>query len=221
MEGLILKRDGSLIETYWKDGAYRTKEISNLSAHHLHELRCSLEDGITLREIFAFLNKDTDFWDIFIGNWCSDFIREGLKEELPGCEDLHFLELYWNFSVEKLDEDSKPDLNFGYRMDFHAVGNESEYGGNSYSVSFIPTNELAKVPVKINTKVNLITVDPSYKTTETHLGEQDPTLFQIIYGIIWELSFSGSPASRDDKKKELMSSYEEALKSCSQKDKEI
>ena len=34
-----------------------------------------------------------------------------------------------------------------------------------------------------------------FKSTE--IGELNPTLFQIIYGIIWELSYHGAPSSRN------------------------
>jgi len=210
MEGLMITKDSKLVETYWdyeeekKEGSYKTREISHLSPHVLHENGCSLEDGLTLRNIFEYMSKDISAWGVYIGNWCEEFVTEGLKESEHIEKELEYLELYWSYQISEY-KNEEPRCEFGYRMDFHGKGIPDEHGGQNYSLTFSPVNELANLPVKVNTEVNLCETDYiNYKDKKTILGKQSPTLFQIIYGIIWELSFHGGPSQRDTQKEELM-----------------
>ena len=207
MEGLLLTKDSKLIETYWKydeeikEGSYKKREIENITPHILHEGYCSLEEGVTLKNIFEYMNKEKLPWQIFIGNWCEEFIEEILKEPTEK-SDLHYLELYWSYEISKYQDNEA--CHFGYRMDFHGIGDTYEHGGNTYSLSFSQVNNLAHLPVKINEDVTLIETNYiNYEDKRTTFGKQKPTLFQIIYSIIWELSFHGGPQKRDEESEKL------------------
>lgn len=207
MRGFTLTKDSKLIETYWKydkekeEGEFKTREINHITAHVLHESNCHLEDGVTLRNILEFMNSVPAAWQIFIGNWCEEFIAEGLKSESKRDTRITYLELYWSYQINEYSYKEEPQLSFGYRMDFHAKTIPDEQGWDNYSLSFTPVNEIADVPVKVNEEVILYETEYiTYKSKQRVLGKQCPTLFQIIYGIIWELSFHGSPISREEEK---------------------
>lgn len=210
MEGLVLTKDSKLIETYWdyddekEEGQYKTREIDFLTPHVLHELGCSIEEGTTLQNLFTYLNKDVVAWQVFIGNWCEEFVKEGLKDLVEKSSDLLYLELYWSYTIDKYKHEEEPQCNLGYRMDFHAIGIPDEHGCDRYSLSISPVNTINSIPIKVNEEVVLYETDyETHKDKKTVLGKQKPTLFQIVYGIIWELSFHGGPEKRDAERQKL------------------
>ena len=223
MENLKLKNDGKLIETYWEydevkeEGSYLTREIKSLMPHYLHELPFDFEEGVTLRTLFEFMDKDLDYWDIVVGNWCAELVNEGLKDSEEKPEDIYFLELGWQFEKDHID----------FKMDFSGIGkvyNSYPYedatpdnSGNSYGIEFLKANDLADLPLKINTEAKFW--DYSNGTEDcVSLGNMSPTLFQAVYSIIWELTFCGSPEDREDKHNLLKESIDEVTKELSQKE---
>ncbi len=184
MEKVTLTKNAQLIETYWeydeeiKEGSYKDKIIDFVSPHYLHEKKCVLEEGITLQNIFDYMVKNIAFWSITIGNWCEEIVTEGLLPPEQANIESEYLELYWSLNVEE------EETYFPYRMDFHGKHNDT-----NLSLSFCSANDLALLPVKVNTKLKMY----NDKDEEKDLGNLNPTLFQILYGIIWELSFFGNP----------------------------
>lgn len=82
-----------------------------------------------------------------------------------------------------------------------------------WSLSFTSTNELINIPVKLSNSF-VIVEDDYKKTTKITAAEElypkllvadnpDYSLGNILYSIIWELSFYGGPDSRDKKGEEL------------------
>ena len=90
-------------------------------------------------------------------------------------------------------------------LSFHGKGiNTPDNCGGDYSICFSKVNNLKNLPITVNEEVILyVTEYVTYKTSKQKLGILKPTLFQIVYGIIWELSFNGSPGKRDSAKANL------------------
>lgn len=213
-EKLILTKDSKLVEVFWdkENVEYVKREITHIpSAYHLHERPCEIEEGTTLKDIFIYMKKNIHFWDVILGNWCSDFIEEGLKpfEEEDKNQDTttDYLELYWH--GEHSTYKDQEELSGMTTMCFHGMGRyneDCEYGYYkkddevALGISFTPVNKIASVEIKINTMMKIYEF---CKTDPLLKGTVEPTLFQILYAIIWELSFHGPPAKRDEKAQEL------------------
>lgn len=129
--------------------------------------------------------------------------------------ELKFIELYWELDYEikrtktgKLEEDLTK-VQISPQMGVHAIGEHHKDVRcppnckihNSYAIEFTQLNELANLPIKIKTSVEI------GKTTLTI----NPSLYQLINSIFWELTFVGyTPKERDEKKDDLVKLKEEA-----------
>jgi hypothetical protein len=219
-EKLQIVKDGKLIETRWiydektEAGEYKKYDRTDRAIAYLFE-SCSLEEGVTLKDIFLLLNTELELFDLVIGNWCKDIVTEGLtKPEKPhdlstyNPEQIEYLCL--SFDLEYEEDGGINELYGMTRPDFRGVGvellNDFDFykKGNriSWGVSLAPSNNLINIPVRLENK--LVIYEGILKAKEgelpAKLGEFDnPTysLGQILESIIWELSFHGSPKDRD------------------------
>lgn len=234
--GIQIRKGGKLIETYWyynkkkEVGSYLERNLTKKSVAYLFE-PCTLEDGLLLKDIFVLLNTNLDIFNVIIGNWCSEFVQEGLKP-FKGKEterEIEYLELYSYF--EKWDnKDIKHQMvDGGVFPELHGTGfvqkkdkyMSPENGGYleckagkriSFSVSFLSASELAQLPIKLSDEIKIYDRDNWNKKPKIFKGVSY-SLGQILYGVIWELSFYGPPVDRNQKEKEL----KEAVKSITKK----
>lgn len=212
MECYTITKDSKLIETYWfydtskKEGSYLKREILEVTPHILHDKTCFIEEGVTLKHIFKYLEKEADMWELYVGNWCKLFIEEGIQETITidKSDPMTSLELGWTYYREKYQDEKDTRFSFDYKMSFNGRGLDSNGAETTYSLSFSPTTAINDIPVIVNTDV--IFIETTYEPFDEKvsvIGKQDPTLFQIIYSILWEISFHGEPSKRDSERKIL------------------
>lgn len=224
-EKLVLCKNGRLVEHYWegKKRQYLTRLVNLPTTKHLHEMNFELEPGITLRNIFEYMNKDIAYWDLLIGNWCKDIVAEGLLPEKSDADDwckTLYLELYKHIEISVMHGEHELQGS-GDRLEFHGVGEYLKDDKDGFykkgdrtnlGIEFTPANELAKYEVKIqptfemwrwdyDTDVKIEGNPGKYYPNEL---QTNPTLFGALYGIIWELSFCGPPVKRTKARQNLM-----------------
>jgi len=147
-----------------------------------------------------------------------------------GPEEIEYLEVYYNPIQTRWKKYGDNFCGFN-RPDFHGMGFErkkTKYFGwkNSdgskaveaakgsrtpYGVSFSAPNTLINIPLKLNNKFTIYEEDMNNKVTTTNRGwrelitldNPEYTLGQILYSIVWELSWNGNPANRDKRMKEI------------------
>lgn len=232
-EKITLKKGGKLVETYWlydeekEEGQYLERDLTSktfLPTHILFEKKCELEEGLILKDVFLYLNSNLDYWNALLQNWCDEVVTEGLsnktREKIDDDLEITYLQLYWNDEIDIWDGGS--EFQTASRMDFVARGiqhcDDNFEGGVkkgdeiNISLSFVPVYELSNFPLKLNTKyivweTDYVTYKESRKVVE--VDHNYPNLFEILYGIIWELSFYGGPSSREEKAKELKNAVKE------------
>lgn len=147
---------------------------------------CQLADKVTLRDVFLLLQNHIEVFDKLLGNWCKSYTEEALSKKDAVDHAFDYLEIYHTLEVED-DELLGMD-----RPDFHAVSKD-----DVYSVSFLPLYEYVDCPLVLG-KTQMDDGKTFY--------ESPFTLGKILYGILWEISFYGPPANRDEKGKELKES---------------
>lgn len=235
---LQIKKDGKLFETRWiynketEEGHYEDTDVTEDASRFLFEI-CDLESGIILKDIFLLLNSNLDIFDSIIGNWCKEIVTEGLTgQEKPytgeyNQDEIEYLELYWAFDYDDGDYKDGESCFSGYhRPSFNGMGFEQkedklfESGEvecpkdkrTSWAVEMRPTNELINYPVKLGSKVEVYEENHTKKEYMSKLAEYNGatfTLGNILEGIIWELSFFGSPENRNKATEELHQRIEE------------
>lgn len=206
-----ITKGGRLEKTVWHydeekdEGSYVTKDVTDSAISHMWDY-CELADDLVLQDIFLLLNTELDIFDAMIGNWCKEIVTEGLKTpKVPDLiEGMEFLELYWHYDLGKkwvndveTDEYQIIGNNF---PDFHGYGTWSMDEGveepmeGGFGVSFTPANELALYPIRLNKTLVIDCDDESKRSID--FPNPSFTLGHIFIGIIWELSFHGSPGNR-------------------------
>lgn len=210
---LIIKKGGILFNQ-------ESKEIEYTTAARLFE-SCSLDKDITLKDIFTLIEKEIDIYKIVLNNWIDEYIEESKKPTKEIEKDIEYLELHWGieeYTYEKNTELCNADFPDFRGKGFIAKNDEYEDGrlylkkGNRthYAIEFSPVNELMHLPVKLNNKLYIQKSNYDTKTYNKSIEmERTFTLGQILHGIVFELSFTGSPKDRDDKKEDILKTVDE------------
>lgn len=189
---LEIKPGGKILMWNWDPSvkAYSAKDVTGSESYYFME-SCILADGVTLRDLFLILDKDLPFYERIIGNWVEDIVKEGLTEEPIKDSQIDMLEIYADIEI---DEDNKISA-FSF-PGFHGYNTEEDM---AYALAFSGANDLIDLPVKLRDKVIFF----NNKNEITEYGGATFTLYQILFGIIWELSFHGGPSTRKAKFKEM------------------
>jgi hypothetical protein len=199
MNGLKIVSEGRLLRTRWvydedKDkGCYVTDDVTDKAPSYLFDA-CTLEEGVVLEDIFQLLERHLDVYKTVMGDVIKDVVKEGLQPYTGEEKELEYLELYWGIDY---DEDEK-EFPGNILPGFHGIGIAGEI---PYCLMLTPANEIAGLPLKLCQEF-IVSSNTKYEIFE---GPQF-SLGQILYGIIWELSWFGSPEERERKKQELAQS---------------
>ena len=194
---VILRPGPQLIERKWADGAWIEKDVTDRWITYLFYPECTIE-GATLADCLRLLKSNMSFSIIVFNNWVEEFIEEGLT---PGKldKDLTSLELY---VADELEDGKLLGLTF---PSVHAPSEDV-----NYSIMGISASKLSHLPIIIggysiwNTSQRPYGAYIDADTFNVSLG-------QILYALIWELSFCGPPKVRDEKTKKLDEAYEEMV----------
>jgi hypothetical protein len=217
---LEIRRNGKLIETYWhydkqvKQGEHRERDVTSSAIRRLFE-PCQLEEGILLKDVLMLLDSNLLVFDAVLGNWCQALVEEGLRGQTPSKAEnqVEYLELYWHWQLDNDNENSLHGYEFpqlhgvGFKHDYDQIdsyGNLTCKAGEriNYAVEMSSVNELAVIPIRLRHAISITSWDP--ENPETKITDNGSfTLGHILYGILWELSFFGSPEMRNNTRAEI------------------
>lgn len=223
-EGMEILPGGRLIETYWyfdeieQKGEYRKRDVTDRAIRNLWN-SCTLAKGVTLRDIFMLIDTQLPAFSSVLGDWCDLIVLEGLKPYvIPEEEnDIEYLELYWE--VNQTDDDTITGLRFpafhgvGYVLeedtDFAKKGSRVNYAVEltaAYKLSHLPLNLRPKFAV--HPDISAFIYGNEYKPI-IEFKSCEYTLGDILYGIVWELTWFGPPEQRELRKEEFDAQIEE------------
>lgn len=238
---LIITKGGKLVNNYWNGDLMKyvqvdvtDKAICKINNH------CILDDDVTLEDVFLLLNTEIDVFDAMIGNWCKDYVEEGLKHVINMTKDkasiynpdeIEYLELNWDFYY---DDNTKYGQSFyghdkpsfggvGFKLKEDKLCEWKDKDGTDiiewnkgsripWSLMGTPVYELKHLPVKLKDEIKVYNDNTEskdfHKIINTYKGASF-TLHNILYGIIWELSFHGSPTKTIKFREEINKSVKE------------
>lgn len=205
------------------EGAYVDHEVTEDASRYLFDT-VALDPGITLRDIFLLLDIDPLLQEVFAHDWAKELLAEMMGEnagDVPSIEydpnGIEYLELYQIWSQDSFSGELQPI----HRIDFHGVGfvlredvvrdGRVDYRAGDrikWGVSFTSPLEMLHLPVRLNPEVILCEDNADSVNHGKEIGRMlNPgvTLGQVIHGVMWELSFLGSPASRNEESAKLKS----------------
>lgn len=185
----------------------------------LHYLRCSchIEDGVTLGDVFNAVEPHADLVNL-IENWAWCDVRafhaEAKKSAKPST--MHCIEIAKSIQMELYTD---PDINSAQEnLDVSGVGpldyDEEWEGGRKkgeivhWAIDFTPVSEMVNLPVRLAPRVNVRRTDYNKHGMDAFedLGNYPAcySLLDVLGAIYFEISFHGSPDSRDEKLGELV-----------------
>lgn len=219
MDSLIIKPGGKLFKKEWVyveedgEGHWEEEDITEKASAVLFYPPCDVAEGVTLRDIFLLLKADLDIYKIIFNYWVEEIVEEGLSP----CEEeteVQFTEVYWGISYD--DDDG-----YLYGADvasFHGVSFDENGDRTNWSVSLSPANTCADLPFKIG---------ESYISAELKPGEWETydktsiTYGQILYAVLWELTWFGGPDKREKRRCEVNEAYEDCMARKGEDDEEF
>lgn len=195
-----------------KGGILWDKE-NNIQANSVAWLfeQCTIQKGVTLKDILVLLRQDMTTYVTILGNWVDEIVNEGLTSIKEPDDKVEKLELYW--SLEREIYKGKKSFSGYHFPSFHGLGYKDKDGAvTNYAVEFTPVGKLIEKEVVLRENLGIFTSDlDNFKMTHNDETFNDATytLGHILHGIIWELSFLGSPVDRDEKADEINQSLDD------------
>lgn len=181
----------------WSGEVQQYVEVPVKHPWTLLRLSCHVDNDVTLRDIFKGVEALPELMN-FIGQWawcrCEAFHREAEKPPGPPTE-VQVIEITKMFEYFT---DLKHELDAEATVDVCGVGPADEHGCSRYALDFTPVNVIADLPVRLKPRMD---IRADHKTVA-----EVPcsfSLLDVLGEIYYEISFHGSPESRDEKRGEL------------------
>jgi hypothetical protein len=195
-----------------KRGKYKTVDVTDKVMNYLFWPHCKLHRKVVLRDIFLLVERNLSICTVLIHPYIDEFIEEGLYHETEKDTEIEYLELYYSGEIfeKRLEGMTFPG--------FHGIGYKKDGWRQPWSLMFSKTNDLVGLPLKLG---RMEIFDDAIEDPLNRLvfknKKVDFSLGAIIYGIFWELSYSGKPSDRDKKNEMLNESYNKARKQLNEK----
>jgi len=203
------------------EGAY--DDVTDQASRHLFST-VALAPEVTLRDILLLLDIDPLLQEVFAHDWAEELLAEMMRGNAPSApsieydpNSIEYLELYQAWSQDSFSG----KLNPIHRLGFHGVGfvlHEDvvrdgciDYRAGErikWSLSFSSPLKMLHLPVRLNPEVILYEGNMDSVNYHKEIGRmRNPgvTLGQVIHGVLWELSFHGSPETRDEESAQVKS----------------
>lgn len=211
---------GKLIARRWnsKIKQYEDTDATSRLFYHFDD-EVVIEDGVTFKDLMLLVYHSRNILSPLFTkgpDTLEKILDEGLNTPSTN-SNLEYLELSWRVSVDSFGEHNTTD--FHKWVSFDGVGKPEDNAAFkdwpadkpvTYALDFTPTYELAPLPLKLN---------PTFKVYDERNGMAEApvlfeaassfTLYEMLHGAFWELSFHGDPDSRNSRLEELNQSIEE------------
>lgn len=207
--GPVLLRHEWLFDESRHEGSYVAHDVTGHAYRFLFD-SVAFDPGVTLHDIFMLLGTAPPLSDVFADYWAGELLEEfnSARCHTPAAAFDHggieYLELYqvWQYS--------NGELHPGHRLHFRGLGyslpSDVDHGGSPlyragerivWGLAGLSPRDISHLPVRVNGHVIVHDDDPHDHDLELpRVTNHDVTLGQVLDGILFELSFHGSPAQR-------------------------
>jgi hypothetical protein len=173
--------------------------------HHLSE-EVELGESLTFEAIFDIIFENKEILEKIYKSCLGGFSLQPFINELNDIPskktELDYLEIFWH--------SDKSDNDLTIVSGLHGIGvEETETGVQpkgdiiSYAIEFTPLNNLKYLKVKINKEIVTMNYDSKDDNFQLNLGRMTFTLYDLFYAILFEISWNGDPAGRENRLEEL------------------
>jgi hypothetical protein len=203
-------RQGYIVTT---DG--REFELDSLVRHLQRPI--TIEEGITFRDLWSYIENESEIIGKIFNSAMGehpivDFIEESNKPYTREDEDpdnsIHGLELYWMCDYDvNYDDESRREISIfpsfhGYGRTVDKWHNDGKPFDTGYAMEYSPINVLMDYNIRINEKVkldNFSTRKGNSRIRTLISGDKGWTVYDVLFAILYEITWSGSPKDREEK----------------------
>ena len=225
--GLLVKKDGLYIRD-WDDGKQVEKKVDSFIPYLNEEIR--VEDDVTFEDFFNHIMDEYKLVTIIfasqlghfdLGKWRKEWAKP-FVDKPDGHTRTKHLEVAW--CTELWDESISDDkvreveewIGFGGRGETLDEVTGEWFDDMNISFSFSPINEMKNYPFKINTEYKMLDWERYKKNKNSDdsdyycvIGIKKMSVYDVIGGILDDISFYGEPDHRDQKGEELQEKCDE------------
>jgi hypothetical protein len=179
---LKLKHGGILERTGFK---IETQDVTDIAISYLHE-DIEFDDNVTLRDLFLVINKELGLFHLIFGNWIkeyTDVILNGIPEIKETSAKIDYLRVFWEIHNHG-EEYNIPAFPF---FDGISIENGEE---KKWAVEYSPMQNHAHLPLVLDPSVQVYNFESKENKKYPSSGY---TFFNVIQGILYEISFHGGP----------------------------
>ena len=193
------------------------QDVTDRAHEFLNEL-LEADEGVTLNDYLALLGTSPLLQAVYARDFAESIFQEAQKDPLeqPTEDPFEYLELYFQWSFDSAIQ-SYSGLR---RMHLHGIGTVLQEDRDGYKAGHriawgltgLPLRELLSIPVRVNHEVSVIESAPDAHAEgeEIHKVHLDAaTLGQVLHGLLWELSFHGTPAQAQAFWEEIKNDHED------------
>lgn len=179
-------------QVWYKTYQMKKVEVEDLNPYILSGLPVVINPETTVETLFDTINK---YALLKVNCIAFDSFYKELKSKSEEPEEGYLVFSWDGISLDNSFQNTLYPMNSVYM----------EKDNTKYSIDLANTSELRNLKIKINLDFNIYDNHGNiHKTASVR-----PTLYQIIYGLFWELSFHGTPENRDSIKEDLKKTIEE------------
>ena len=173
---VYLRRGGMLLDEHGNDVTCNSKD-------YLFK-NCTLDDGVTLNDIFVLIEKNKNVFANIVGNRGVGMVIDALTAYLPNLilDDVRNIELHWVIRCDDLSGTSGIEFPL-----VDGVDHDNKYVG----IEALPPSYLLNTPVILGDKLVICEHHIGESSEEKILNNPMYTLIDVVYGIVFELTFFG------------------------------
>lgn len=225
MEGLVLKVGGRLQKATWvydeakPAGTWATTDVTADAASYLMDT-VALDQDLRLRDLFELLKSNELLRKVFARESSEELLKEVATSEAVAYspdyvpDGIEYLELYQMWYI---DSDTR-EVTGSRELCFHGVGHvlredsvEDTFvhfkagSRRYYGVEMRHVSTLLNIPVRFDKNVSFFENDNETYTSKKleSMVMAEPTLGEVLQGILSELSYFGGPAEAEELVSEL------------------
>jgi hypothetical protein len=206
-DNLELRRGGKLFASEWdgETGDYVVQDVTERAPMYLFWPNCTIEEGVTLGDLFTLIKLHLPFFSVAINNWVEEYISEAYSQpakkiDVYDPEGIEYLELSWyiefdrggtrvsTWGKKKREYEAEPyasgysfpqlsGVGWELREDLdQGHGNVYEAGHRiNWGVGFTPAYELVDLPIRLNPRFRVF--DDSIPIEESN---GDPNWREVV-----------------------------------------
>lgn len=168
---------------------------------------CTIDPDTSLIDILEAVKSLSTLWDpIFQIDFQAHLNHYYENVDTPITTEYgpdEYLQVYKGVHAQRYTDQEEYELDD--HVGFHLIKPSEDI---PYAIDFEPLHHFARLPVRLKTTIE-ITITDVTDTKITQKVNVEYTLWEIVYGILWEIGFHGSPSDKGGKRDELMERVDE------------